>query len=400
MRISTQALHTVAVNAMMEQQSQLSKLQNQVATGKRVQTPADDPVAAVHIAELERAQSESDQFGQNITMAKSRLTLEEQGIADVTTVMTRVRELVVQAANTGTLNDSDRASIATELASRVQELQDIANRKDGNGEYLFSGYSTQTQPFSRNAAGVVTYMGDVGNRVLQVGPTQRIQDSDSGADLFMNITQGNGTFVTAATAANTGTASIDVGSITNQASWVPDTYTITFTAPDTYQVTNSSGTVVAGPAAYGSGAAIAFNGVQVSVSGAPATGDTFTVSNATSQDVFKTLDGIVSALKQPAGTSAASAQLSTALAGALQQIDQANDHFSSVRSQVGTRLSLLDDTDNARQSLSVDLQTSLTDLRDLDYPSALAKLNQQLVGLQAAQQSYSLISQLSLFKYL
>jgi flagellar hook-associated protein 3 FlgL len=136
MRISTQALHATAVAAMLEQQSQLSKLQNQVATGKRVQTPADDPVAAVHILELERAKSESDQFGQNITMAKSRLTLEEQGISDATTVMTRVRELVVQASNTGTLTDSDRASIATELSARTQELQDIANRKDGGGEYL------------------------------------------------------------------------------------------------------------------------------------------------------------------------------------------------------------------------------------------------------------------------
>ena len=65
MRISTSAMHYNALTAMLSQQATLSKTQNQVATGRRVQTPADDPVAAVHILELERALKESEQFGRN-----------------------------------------------------------------------------------------------------------------------------------------------------------------------------------------------------------------------------------------------------------------------------------------------------------------------------------------------
>ena len=107
-----------SMNAMMEQQAALAKLQNQIALGTRVTTPADDPIAAVHILELQRAQSESEQFAKNSTLAKNRLNLEEQSMVDVGNVLTRVRELMVQAGNTGTLSNNDRLSISTELAAR------------------------------------------------------------------------------------------------------------------------------------------------------------------------------------------------------------------------------------------------------------------------------------------
>ena len=84
MRISTAGMHHNALTAMLQQQSSLSKIQNQIATGRRVQTPADDPVAAVHILELSRALQESQQFKANSDVATNRLTLEEQAMADVT----------------------------------------------------------------------------------------------------------------------------------------------------------------------------------------------------------------------------------------------------------------------------------------------------------------------------
>ena len=68
MRISTAGLHHAALTSLLSQQSVLSKTQTQIASGKRVQTPADDPVAAVHILELQRALAESDQFNSNADM--------------------------------------------------------------------------------------------------------------------------------------------------------------------------------------------------------------------------------------------------------------------------------------------------------------------------------------------
>jgi len=396
-RISTPGLYQNALTAMLDQQSRLAKTQNQVATGKRVQTPADDPVAAVHIMQLQRAQAESDQYQKNSDSVTTRLNLEEQGLADTTTLLQRVRELTVEAGNVGTMSDSDRQSLVAELQARSQELMDIANRKDANGEYLFSGFASLTQPFSRS--GTVSYAGDQGVRQIQVSPSQKIADSDTGDQVFQNITQGNGTFTTSAGIGNTGTASIDVGTVVNAAAWVPDNYTITFVSASDYQIADSASNVVAsGTAAPGS--AISFNGVQVTLTGTPAVGDSFAVSKSGKEDIFSTLDKLIATLQRPASTAAGKAQMSTAIGGALQQLDQADTHIENVRAGVGARLSLLDDASSTRDATNVDLQSTLSNLQDLDYASALTKLQQQLVGLQAAQQSYSKISQLSLFSYL
>lgn len=399
MRISTQTFYARSINGMLDQQSAVSKIQNQVTTGRRVNTPADDPVAAVHILELQRAQSESAQYGKNSDVLNSRLTLEEQALDDVGLVVERVRELVVQASNTGSLSTSDQQSIATELASRLEELQDIANRKDGNGEFMFSGFSTLTQPFSVSAAGNVTYAGDQGTRLVQVGATQKIADGHSGAAVFMNIEAGNGRFTTAAASTNTGSGTITVGTVTDSAAWVPDDYTLAFTAADTWEVRDGLGAVVT-TGTHTAGSAIEFNGVQVAVSGTPAAGDSFAIEQSTTEDVFTTLQKIITALNAPSDAPAAAAQLSTLLGGTLQQLDQVTDHVLGIRAEVGARMSTLDDAAAYRDTLSVDLQSAVSDLRDVDYNEAVSQLNQQLVGLQAAQLAYTKIAQLSLFNYM
>lgn len=401
MRMSTLGFSMGSLSAMMEQQSALAKLQNQMALGLRVTTPADDPIAYVHIQELQRSQSESEQFAKNSTLAKNRLSLEEQAFVDMSSAMGRVRELVVSAGNTATLSDADRESIATELAQRLDEIQDIANRQDGNGEYLFSGYSTRTQPFTGGEGTPINYMGDQGARQLQISSTQRIADSHNGYEVFVNIPEGNGTFSTAVNMGNTGSGRIDVGSVVDRTNWVPDDYTITFTSPTAYEITDGATPAnVVQTGTYTAGSAITFNGVSVTVSGAPATGDTFTVNRSRNESVFDTIGEVVDLLRQPAGNATANAKLTSTLSGSLQQLDQATDHFLGVRAQVGTRLSALDSADASRESMDIDTASALSDLRDLDYAQALTKMNQQLVGLQAAQLSYSKISNLSLFNYL
>jgi flagellar hook-associated protein 3 FlgL len=400
--MSTLGFSMGSLSAMMTQQSGLAKLQNQVALGYRVSTPSDDPIAYVHIQELLRSQSESEQFAKNSTLAKNRLSLEEQAFVDTSNVMSRVRELVVEAGNTGTLSDVDRQSIATELAARLDELQSIANRQDGNGEYLFSGYSTKTEPFSGGDGTPISYVADQGARQLQLSTTQRIADSHNGFEVFVDIPEGNGTFSTAVNASNTGSGTMGVGSVVDRAAWVPDDYTITFTSPTAYQITDGATPAnVVQTGAYTAGSAITFNGVSVSIAGAPATGDTFGVNQSGNESIFDTLGELVDMLNTPAaGNPAANAKLTSALQGSLQQLDQATDHFLGVRAQVGTRLATLDSVDASREAMDIDTASTLSDLRDLDYAQALTKMNQQLVGLQAAQMSYSKISNLSLFNYL
>jgi flagellar hook-associated protein 3 FlgL len=363
-----------------------------------VNSPADDPVAAVHIMELDRSLQENDQYHANADMARNRLSLEEQALDDAGSLLQRVRELTVQG-NNATIDATNRRTIATEIRGLLNDLMDMANRKDANGEFLFSGYSTLTQPFAQTATGI-NYQGDQGSRQLAIGANQRVADNHSGAAVFMNIGEGNGTFVTGAGAANTGSAVIGGGSVTNLANWVPEDYTLRFTdAQGTYEIVDSTATVVA-TGAYTTNSSIAFRGTSIPITGTPAANDTFTISRSRTEDIFTTLDSLATALETNAETPATKAIFNTTMATVLEQIDEAQDHFSTVRAQVGTRLSSLDNAVDALEGQKVEFQSMVSELRDLDYAEAITRMNQQLIGLQAAQASYSRIAQLSLFDYL
>ena len=395
-RISSQAMHATAVAQILAKQSELSKTQGQMASGQRVQSPADDPIAATRILDLTRSRAQLEQYGKNADAAVDRLNIGEQALADIGNVLQRVRELALQA-NSATVDTTSRTAIATELKARVQELQDIGNRRDANGEYLYSGYSTQTQPFSRGAAGIA-YAGDQGIRSLQITADQRIADSFSGQQVFFDVPQGNGTFTTAQTV-HTGTGSIDTGQVVNAAAWVRGTYTVRFTTANAWEVRDAGNALVAS-GAYTSGGSIGFNGVQVSVTGAPAAGDTFTIAPAGSESIFDTLDQLTVSLSSGADNPVTRSTLNTEIAGALTQLDQALGHAINLRAEIGARLSSLDNAAEARLDLDGELSSSLSDVRDLDYAEAVSRMNQQLVGLQAAQAAYSRIAQLSLFDYL
>jgi flagellar hook-associated protein 3 FlgL len=231
---------------------------------------------------------------------------------------------------------------------------------------------------------------------VQISADQRISGGDTGASVFMNIPAGNGTFTTAAAAGNTGTASIDAGSVTNLSAWVPDTYTISFTSPTQYQVTNGADTVVAS-GTYTSPGTIAFDGVQVTVSGTPATGDKFTVAPAGTASAFSTLSNLITTLNS---TTLNAGQLTTQISGALEQIGNAVTNIDNVQASVGARLNAITSSQSTAQSEQTDLQTSISQLSDVDYAAAVTQLNTEEVSLQAAQESYASLSKLSLFNYL
>jgi flagellar hook-associated protein 3 FlgL len=400
MRVSTAEITSQAIQAIDNQSSALQITQNEVSTGLAVQNAADNPVAASQIVQLEQQQTQLTQYGSNLQSAQTRLSLEESSLSTATTTLQSIRDLAVQAGD-ATLNDTDRQQIATQIQTDIQSLLGTANTQDSNGEYLFSGYSTQTQPFVTDSAGNVSYEGDSGSRLIQISPNQSVADSDTGATAFMNIAAGNGTFTTAANAANTGSGIIDSGSVVDSTQWVPDNYQLTFTSPTNYQVTDTTtGTTVVANGTYTSGTAIQFDGVEVTVTGAPAAGDSFNVAPSGNQSMFATLNQLTTALSQPADTSASKAQLATSLASALTNIDQDVSHLSTVSASVGSRLNLLTAQATTNTATSTTLTSQQSNLQDVDYASAVSTLNEQMVGLQAAEQSYAAIAQLSLFKYL
>lgn len=397
MRISTSQFYQTGINNILDQQTALYKTQTQMGTGKKIVTPSDDPTGAAQIVGLQQSIDQTNAYQTNIDSANATLGNEDNALSSGTDILQQVRTLALQA-NSGTLSTQDRQSIAQQVQQDLQSIIGMANTTDGNGNYLFAGFSATTRPFSQTAGGV-SYAGDQGQRSLQIGPNRQVAVGDSGYRVFQAIKSGNGTFTTAYNDTNTGTASIDAGQVINSAQWVPDTYTITFTDPDTYEVRDSGNNLVAS-GAYQSGNAIAFNGVQVTLSGAPAAGDSFTVAPSASQDVFTTLQNLVDTLNNSASDPSSQAKFITDINGALANLDQVMAQFSSVRTDVGARMNALDSQQSTNSDFLTASQTALSAVQDVDYTQAASLLNQQLLGLQAAQQSFVKLQNLSLFNYL
>ncbi len=242
MRIATLTFQNDALSQMQELQSALAATQNQLATGKKLQSAADDPAGMAQVNLLNNQLSASQQYVTNGNAATANLQLQAQAMTDATNLLQSARDLAVQANNSA-LTASQRQSIASQLQQQLKDLIAIGNRTDSSGNYIFSGQASSTQPFAQ-LGNVVTYSGSASVNQLQISPNQRISAGDTGASVFMNIPAGNGTFTTSVGAANTGSASIGPGTVANQSAWVPDTYTNQLTSPTQYQVLNSTNTVV------------------------------------------------------------------------------------------------------------------------------------------------------------
>ncbi|WP_417779642.1 flagellar hook-associated protein 3 [Stutzerimonas xanthomarina] len=186
MRISTLQAFNNGVAGIQRNYSNATRTQEQISTGNRILTPADDPVASVRLLQLEQQQNVLSQYNSNLTAAKNSLTQEEVTLNSVNTVLQRVRELAVQAGN-GALDPQDRKSIAAELGEREDELLSLMNTRNARGEYLFSGFQGKTQPFARGADGSYSYQGDEGQRKLQIASSLNIPISDNGKSIFENV---------------------------------------------------------------------------------------------------------------------------------------------------------------------------------------------------------------------
>lgn len=405
MRISTNTMFETGTARISELQAKLAHTQNQISTNRRILTPADDPVAAAQALLVSQSQSANEQLALNRQSANHALSLEEVTLQSVTSLMQDVKTLIVSAGN-GTLDNTQRAYYVTELEGLFNEMLGLANSSDGAGNYLFAGFQSTVQPFSKTATGA-QYGGDQGQRMAQISASRQIATGDSGSAIFERNKTGNGTFTTAATAANTGSGIVSSGSIVDAAALTGHSYAVTFTVAlgvTTYEIVDNStapATILpGGPFDYVSGQAITFDGLQFDVKGEPANGDVFTVDPSANQSVFTTLTNLLAVLNQPAGTPAGKAALENGLSAANNNISNALDNVLTVRASVGIRLKEIENLNTQGDDLDIQYQQQLEELQGLDYTKAITDLSKQKIMLEAAQQAFVQTSKLSLFNFI
>ncbi|MDH5300718.1 MAG: flagellar hook-associated protein FlgL [Gammaproteobacteria bacterium] len=431
MRVSTSFLSSTSVGAMTEQQSKLNKTQLKVSLGQRLLSPSEDPYASSRALRFEESLAVFTQFGVNASYADNRLATQEGVLEGVNDALQRVRELTINANSDSQTNES-RRFIAEEIKQIYLQVLDLANSKDATNEYLFSGFQGKTRPFVPDSVtGQVLYKGDDGQRFLKIGPSTSVPVSDAGEAVFYHVRNGNGTFTTGDFATNTGTGIIDPGSVGSN--YVPEDYTIKFTGPTVppnnpddpveYYVYDRNDIIVAPPASAGLARAVyevtdllTFGGVQyqedalisgldangafVSISGEPAPGDMYEVKRSNYQDMFTTLDNLVNALETNLNTDADRTQFHNAMNRVVSDLDQALGNILDSRARVGARLNTTGKQMEINESFTLQMEKTLSEIKDLDYAEAVTDLNLQLAGLQAAQQAYVKVQGLSLFNYL
>jgi len=393
-------------------QRAVSKTQEQIASNKRVLTPADDPVAATRIMSLNQELAVNKQFNNNLETLRNRLQREEVALNGVNDLIMRAQELVTQSGN-GALKQEQRASIGMELSSIVEAMAQLMNTRDASGEFIFAGYQGKTEPFVKGDDGRYRYTGDEGQRSIQIAPATSVASSDSGKKIFMDVRSVVNTVVAQANEGNRANPPAVVGSemILDEAAFgkfYPQDVIIEFRPLDevvpprlTYNIRQiSDGRLLSQNVPYVSGGLIEFGGAGVRVSGLPAVGDTFVVESSNKQGLLSTLEGYASTLTKTGDTMVDKQLLAKQLANTIGNLSNAQLGVIETRSSIGARLSLVDSTlaNNADSELAI--KETLSNLEDLDYAQAISQLTQQTFILEAAQASFARISRLSIFNYL
>lgn len=285
MRISSFQIFNIANKGIADANQAMVKTQEQLSSGVRVLNPSDDPVASTKIMQLTNDIANIGQYRKNIDIAENNLVLEESSLKSVNNLLQRIQELGVQAGNTATLSTSEYKALASEVDARLDELVNLLNSQNANGDYIFAGYKSREEPFYGTAASGFRYRGDEGQQFLKVANNTTIAASDSGKELFVDVESASNTIHTYASPANRSDppVTISVGLVTDQETYdafYPEDMVVTFNADNqvipaakNFTITErSTGRVVVANQVYQPGTDIDVNGVSFRISGQPVSG--------------------------------------------------------------------------------------------------------------------------------
>lgn len=412
MRISTMQQFNSGVRSILNNQESTTRTQEQISTGRRVLTPADDPIASTRILQLQQDISLREQYQKNVTASRNRLNLEESILKSVTENIQRVRELTVNAGN-GSQTFDDRNAIAAEIEKRLEAIVDLMNTKDASNTYIFAGFKGETVPFQNRLGGGVTYFGDDGERFLEIGSSTVVQTNDTGKNIFVDIPSSNNNFYTMDSPRNIGDGFISNGFVSDQENYdafYPEDMEIVFnpegaiTPPGpNYSVRQKSdGRPINGLTlqSYSPGTELVVNGATFKVTGFPEPGDSFFVMSSPNQSLTDTISSLNEGLRSLQDNPADAASLTDLIESTLSNLDSAITSVSETQSEIGARLNTIDNIDNLHQDVDLVSKNVLSQLQDVDFAEAVSRLSLESFLLEASQQSFAQINRLSLFNQL
>ncbi|MFQ2674838.1 flagellar hook-associated protein FlgL [Aeromonas caviae] len=404
MRITTNMIYDRNLATMSKVSERQNTAYNQLMTGDKFSRSGEDPSGMSQKMALTKEIDLFKQYGVNGSLLENSLGHEETVLTSLNSAMMSAQTLI-QKANNSAMGAEERSAIASELEGLQKQMFDLMNSKNSQGEFIFGGNQSKTQPFVQNASGDYVFQGDTGQRSIQVSPTVKVPANDSGFDLFETV-------ATRRTASAIST-NIQVG-IADQGNFESfyrnnyDPATVTnnqFTVrtqigpPETYHIENSLGVVVQGPALpYTAGNAISFNGLELTLDLPAGSADqTFVLDKPVNDNILNGMSDFISALRDPA-LPASDFQL--AVADATTHMNNARTKVDRAQGEVGSRLNSLEQVMSSNDGLSTLNQQARAKVSEADMYEVIATLSKEDAAMSASQLAFSKISKLTLFDYI
>ncbi|POG24595.1 flagellar hook-associated protein 3 [Aeromonas bestiarum] len=401
MRITTNMVYNRNISSLNNANERLSTAYEQLQSGDKFKTSGEDPSGMSQKMALTKEIDLFKQYGVNGSLLENSLGHEETVLTALNTAMTSAQTLI-QKANDSAVGFDDRKAIASELEGLQKQMFDLMNSKNSQGEFIFGGNQSKTQPFVKDASGNYLFQGDTGQRNIQVSPTVQIAANDSGFNLFE--------IVPTRRTSSAGSANIQVG-VADQGNFdsfyrnnydpalASNQYTVTTAAgaPDTYEVRDGGGTLLQS-GDYVAGNKIPFNGLELTLN-LPAGGaaQNFVLDPPQNNNILDGMSDFITALRDPNITPDT---FQVKVADATSHMKNARLNVDQGLGEIGGRMNSLEQVLGSNEGLSTLNQQARAKVSEADLYEVIAALSKEDAALSASQLSFSKISKLTLFDYI
>ncbi|RUM49577.1 MAG: flagellar hook-associated protein 3 [Marinomonas sp.] len=401
MRVTSNLIYSQSALSMQKANERYLEVQEKIAEQSDIIRPSDDPNGAAQLLRYDADTQLLEQYDQNMTLASNSLEYESVALESLTSTLDEINVLLISSAN-GAYSQDDLDTTAGEMEALLASVADLMNSKNSNGQYIFAGTNSSSPAFVLNSDGEYEYAGNEAQQMSQIGSTVTIATNDSGT-IFQNTWTRN-TF-TASTSAGTATLNYTVSDQDAYDAFIEDTYsavdgtqnqfTLTTTAgsPDQFSLTDSSGTVLA-TGDYESGAAISYNGMEFTLTGAAGSTVDITLDQPERDNVLNQVMEAITALTDP---NLSDEEKEYYRLNAMTSIENTQTSISTASSSVGARINSIDNQTELSSAKQIYNAQAQENIGGLDIYKATTELELTETALSATQLLFNRLSSLSLF---
>jgi flagellar hook-associated protein 3 FlgL len=407
MRISTGQLYDRSIQSVLDSQANLSDIQQQLSSGKKLLRPSDDPVGAAQAIRLTEEIEQINQYKKNSNLLINSLEQEETVLKSVNTGIDRARVLMLQSGN-GIVGSDERKAIATEISQIKDQLFGLMNSRNPAGEYIFAGYQSSSPAFGFNpsaAGNKYSFEGDGGENKIQISDTIKQQMNNSGLDVFENVLSR----LTSSISGSVGAADVSLN-VQQQSAFdkfhkanfnaitpVNNHFQISILSSSQAQITNTGSGAVLDTVDFSSGSAFLYKGLEINITGTPGDTVNFQLESPQKKNIAETLNNFVNALNNE---NIADSDFDRALSDVLAGVDNSMTSIANAVSKLGARRNITDSVFASNLDLEISNKTARSKIQEVDYAEAVSELSRQETALQAAQATFSRVTGTSLFDFI